>query len=612
MRSAKVVAGLEPENTNIFLIALAQCAAEGSYDSDRAVSLCHEGAVAGSVPPVLKGGGGGAEAKGGPGDFGGSSVSDAKGGPSPDDAGAKAINDFKQDIGDVGERGKSRGGTRGGKPQAQTADVGLGGFSAAPSSLNLDAEVERCDGSVEMTQTMLSSLIRKPKLTEKLLGKPPFRFLFDIVIEVRNATGFANGLFTEEEGSSANVTEKSQKMQFLDKIIMLVGVQLNTIVEARPAKIVAGLDPHLTNNFLQLLAVCAAHAPDSDQSVPTVLDKLGLQGGQMPSRGGGAPASDIPFGSSPQPSRESDAKEPFQQSPQPQSTAPAPAPAAQAKGEDPPRREVGAADSKATSGSGGGDDDAKRTGRPTTARRRPPKVKDGAKEVEKGPSPVKKASGILVDGADDEDEDDIPMEIDDRLADNVRSDDKAQGGNAESKLVRDILGRQAEQEAALAPDNSNPASLQADQKTDEPASKGGIRIGRLRKTGNDRKASGAGASGDAIKSNLGEGDLERLRSSIQVLVQHTGPLGGVLDFLQEDVGLMTTELRRWEEECRKYEAKLAVERDKSAEELQPLQAELAELDSQIAEKILLIGSTKANIARNDDKLMQLMKLMSSY
>ena len=55
-----------------------------------------------------------------------------------------------------------------------------------------------------------------------------------------------------------------------------------------------------------------------------------------------------------------------------------------------------------------------------------------------------------------------------------------------------------------------------------------------------------------------------------------------------------------------------MEKDKTAEELQPLQAELVELDSQIAEKILLIGSTKANIARNDEKLMQLMKLMSSY
>ena len=33
----------------------------------------------------------------------------------------------------------------------------------------------------------------------------------------------------------------------------MVGVQLNTIVEARPAKIIAGLEPENTNRFLQLL-----------------------------------------------------------------------------------------------------------------------------------------------------------------------------------------------------------------------------------------------------------------------------------------------------------------------------------------------------------------------
>ena len=36
-------------------------------------------------------------------------------------------------------------------------------------------------------------------------------------------------------------------MDFLEKIIKVVGVQLNTLVEARPAKIVAGLDVQVSN-----------------------------------------------------------------------------------------------------------------------------------------------------------------------------------------------------------------------------------------------------------------------------------------------------------------------------------------------------------------------------
>lgn len=48
---------------------------------------------------------------------------------------------------------------------------------------------------------------------------------------------------------------------------------------------------------------------------------------------------------------------------------------------------------------------------------------------------------------------------------------------------------------------------------------------------------------------LGETDMERLRGAIQVLVQHTGPLGTCMDFIQEDIGLMSAELHRWEDEC---------------------------------------------------------------
>lgn len=599
VRAAKVVAGLEPECTNAFLIAFAECAADANYDSAEAVRRCLAGETAsnGGAPCVRGGGGHGAEAKGGPDGMG----AGAKGEIESD---AKALNDFKADQGDGNDRGKSRGGTRGGKPQTQTTDVGLGGFSGAPAAMNLDSEVERCDGSVELTQSMLGGLIRKPKLAEKLLGKPPFRFLYDIVMEVKNVSGFANGLFTEEESSSANVTSKEQKINFLDKIIMLVGVQLNTIVEARPAKIVAGLDAHLTNTFLQLLAVCATHAANSDASVPTVLDKLGLPGGEIvPSTspagaGAGAGAAMAPPQSM-APSTDSDAKGEMR-SPQPQP----------AKAAEPERREIGAADAKsADNGDAGGE--VKRTGRPTTARRRPPKVKDGAKEVEKGASPVKKASGIMVDGADDDDDEDIPVEIDTRLADDVKADGKGAGAPAESKIVRDILGRQAEQEAARAAPDAGEAT--AEQKSDmEGSSKGGIRIGRLRKTGTGRGSSDKDAkqSTPGAPAALGEGDLDKLRNSIQILVQHTGPLGSVLDYLQEDVGLMTQELRKWEEESRKHEARLAVEQDKTNEELQPLQAELTELDVQISEKIAQISSTKANVARNEERLLQLMKMMS--
>ncbi len=41
-------------------------------------------------------------------------------------------------------------------------------------------------------------------MSEKLLTRPPFRYLFDIVQETIKATGFGVGLYSEEECNSKN------------------------------------------------------------------------------------------------------------------------------------------------------------------------------------------------------------------------------------------------------------------------------------------------------------------------------------------------------------------------------------------------------------------------
>ena len=141
----------------------------------------------------------------------------------------------------------------------------------------------RCDGLEATTQAMLGEIITRPKLSDKLLSKPPFRFLFDIVLEVIKVSGFASTLYTQEEMEPSNVTEKPQKLNFLEKIIRLVGVQLKTTVQAKPLRIIGGYDPQNTNNFLQLLSVAAKHAPDSRNAVRTVIEQQasGTNGAQI-------------------------------------------------------------------------------------------------------------------------------------------------------------------------------------------------------------------------------------------------------------------------------------------------------------------------------------------
>lgn len=44
------------------------------------------------------------------------------------------------------------------------------------------------------TSDLFEALIERPKMTEKLLSKPPFKYIFDIITETTKKTGFANGI----------------------------------------------------------------------------------------------------------------------------------------------------------------------------------------------------------------------------------------------------------------------------------------------------------------------------------------------------------------------------------------------------------------------------------
>ena len=80
------------------------------------------------------------------------------------------------------------------------------------------------DGLVAQSKEALSALISKPKMTEKLLGKPPFRFLHDTVSAVVSTTGFGEGLMQGDEQNSGAISDKASKMAYLDKIFNFVGV----------------------------------------------------------------------------------------------------------------------------------------------------------------------------------------------------------------------------------------------------------------------------------------------------------------------------------------------------------------------------------------------------
>ncbi|XP_051565173.1 TRAF3-interacting protein 1-like isoform X2 [Myxocyprinus asiaticus] len=139
---------------------------------------------------------------------------------------------------------------------------------------------------VKKTQESLGKVIKKPPLTEKLLSKPPFRYLHDIFSEVIRTTGFMKGLYGEAEMKSDNVKDKDSKIAFLQKAIDVVMLVSGEPLSAKPARIVAGYEPEKTNELLQAIAKCCLNKLSSDEAVRRVLsgEKLDLKGKPSTSR----------------------------------------------------------------------------------------------------------------------------------------------------------------------------------------------------------------------------------------------------------------------------------------------------------------------------------------
>lgn len=92
------------------------------------------------------------------------------------------------------------------------------------------SKAEPVDATViQKTKDTLGEIITKPPLTAKLLSRPPFRYLHDIVTEVVRQTGFLEGLYSAEELNVSNIQDKEQKMNFLQKAVDAVSKLVHTL-----------------------------------------------------------------------------------------------------------------------------------------------------------------------------------------------------------------------------------------------------------------------------------------------------------------------------------------------------------------------------------------------
>ncbi|XP_051167229.1 TRAF3-interacting protein 1 [Leptopilina boulardi] len=106
---------------------------------------------------------------------------------------------------------------------------------------------------IKKTQDLLGKYFKKPPLTEKLLKKPPFRFIQDIVAAVIKETGFLEGLFINEELSANISKDKEAKLAFLTKLIDIIKLITGLNLTVRATKIISGHEPTKTNELLQAI-----------------------------------------------------------------------------------------------------------------------------------------------------------------------------------------------------------------------------------------------------------------------------------------------------------------------------------------------------------------------
>jgi len=129
------------------------------------------------------------------------------------------------------------------------------------------------------TSDLFSKLIEKPKMSEKLLTKPPPKFIYDIIISTMKATKFPNGLYTETELDPKYwESDKNNRKEFLKKSLDILKI-INKVaplgtLEVKVENMLAGEEPLKTNQFLQAFHKAATMGKDFSNYIKKYLEHL--------------------------------------------------------------------------------------------------------------------------------------------------------------------------------------------------------------------------------------------------------------------------------------------------------------------------------------------------
>lgn len=102
--------------------------------------------------------------------------------------------------------------------------------------------------------------LSSPELSPKLLKRPPFRFIHNIISSINARFAAYDSVIPVEYLDPADVDTKPKKLDYLERILTYVEKLLGTKIDVNPKKIVAGSEPEKTNVFLQCIALAVGLA----------------------------------------------------------------------------------------------------------------------------------------------------------------------------------------------------------------------------------------------------------------------------------------------------------------------------------------------------------------
>ena len=450
------------------------------------------------------------------------------------------------------------------------------------------------------TAELFEQLFSKPKMTEKLLQRPPFRYIHDIYTATLQATGFGEGLYSEEELNAKEIKDKDGKVNFLDKLVALVQVAAGEEIPVKSTKIVAGQEPEATNIFLQYLFKVATSGIDSGPIVAQILGEGGDEDGGRQNDGddgedeeaaAAAAEEEARRAAEEEENRKKDKRNQKKKQMEDEKLK------QQQEEENNKKKAKAEAERKAQEKR-----EAEEAAKAKASKKAPPK------KVEEPPPPAKvaKKNAIIEDGQDDGDNEE-----------NIIVDEDDNGMNAGID-INDVDPESKFGKKAMAQLRAQEEEEEADRNLNDDGGAGGVKMGKIRR--NRKKAGGVERSEPQKKvlqsateapqrsfGGYGEEDIEYLRKSIQMLCQNTNPLGKSIDFVTEDIDSMVKEYDHWKRDFVESQGKLEEQQKITEQTIQPLQdVQLAQLEERIREEKSKIQNIRSQIIRNDTIIQNLL------